>query len=500
MNDIRSSLRLKLKTEQDNGELSEQIPSSIKNLINKYSGRLLIRNEIEVNDEKLNALIKQRFIIKIKAIEKSFFNYICNRCGNQKQSLFGKIPCLPCEKQTVYCRKCINMGQVLGCHYLYYPKYDSVTWPKLTSPCTWNGELNVHQLKAAHKLVNNKRKSRDTLVWSVTGSGKTEMIFPVITEALQSGKRICIATPRKDVVQELLPRCQKAFKHVPIQALYGGSKKMEMVSQFLISTTHQLIRFKHAFDVMIIDEVDAFPYHTDKSLAYVTERSRKKQGVTFYLTATPRQIQKWQMRFKQLDYIFVPSRYHGHPLPIPTLSYSMNLTTALKRKQLPSVFLHWLTNRTHPQRQLLIFVPTRKQTTDLLPHLVKTLIKKSVIPSSEYVTSVHAEDMDREEKVELFRQKKLTVLITTTILERGVTFPSIDVVILQACHKNFDEAALIQMAGRAGRSKSDPTGEVIFVHEGKTNALINAKQAVIEMNKRAAQLRRAGDHDDMFMV
>ncbi len=83
--------------------------------------------------------------------------------------------------------------------------------------------------------------------------------------------------------------------------------------------------------------------------------------------------------------------------------------------------------------------------------------------TSEYRTTfVHAEDSKREEKVELFRRKEIDILFTTTILERGVTFPAIDVAVLHAGHDVFDEAALVQIAGRAGRSPQDPTGEVLF--------------------------------------
>ncbi|GAE95069.1 ComF operon protein A [Gracilibacillus boraciitolerans JCM 21714] len=38
---------------------------------------------------------------------------------------------------------------------------------------------------------------------------------------------------------------------------------------------------------------------------------------------------------------------------------------------------------------------------------------------------------------------------------------------MDAGHQVFDEAALVQIAGRAGRSPNDPTGNVIFIHQAK---------------------------------
>ena len=43
-----------------------------------------------------------------------------------------------------------------------------------------------------------------------------------------------------------------------------------------------------------------------------------------------------------------------------------------------------------------------------------------------------------------------------------MTFIGVDVVVYQADHPVFDEAALVQIAGRAGRKKEDPYGEVKF--------------------------------------
>ncbi|MEY8741167.1 helicase-related protein [Bacillales bacterium AN1005] len=60
------------------------------------------------------------------------------------------------------------------------------------------------------------------------------------------------------------------------------------------------------------------------------------------------------------------------------------------------------------------------------------------------------------------RNKEIKLLITTTILERGVTFPNIDVAVLGAEDAVFTASALIQIAGRAGRSVKNPFGDVAF--------------------------------------
>lgn len=451
------------------------------NYSKRFSGKLLLRQEIELDDETFQLFLAHNLFKAIPSIEQRLFTYKCQRCGNEKRSLFNELPCGLCQKNHVYCRKCIVMGRVLACQPLFYWIGPEVDWPKYTSPSTWQGELTVAQQKAADRIVRAiLHKEKEILVWAVCGAGKTEMLFPGISEMLQQGKRVCIATPRADVVRELLPRLKIAFSSILIQGLYGGSNDKDGVAQLIIATTHQLLRFKKAFDCLIIDEIDAFPFHKDPSLPYAANRAKKQISTTVYLTATPRQAQRKQISRKKLPHIFVPNRFHGNPLPVPKTKMCLTLKKDLSMYHFPKPFKTWLSKRQNPQRQLLIFVPTINLAIKLRPQL---MLQMKILDQT-LTAYVHSEDSEREEKVKLFREKKIETLITTTILERGVTFPSVDVAILDAGHDVFDEAALVQIAGRAGRSPKDPTGEVVFFHEGKTKAMEKAIHAIKMMNKR----------------
>ncbi|MFD2778663.1 DEAD/DEAH box helicase [Ornithinibacillus salinisoli] len=357
-------------------------------------------------------------------------------------------------------------------------------WSHHREPCTWNGELTNAQQIAADRIVQAVTTNEsELLVWAVCGAGKTEMLFQGISEALRQGKRICITTPRADVVRELLPRIQQAFANVSVQGLYGGSENKEGTAQIMITTSHQLLRFKQAFDMVIIDEVDAFPFHKDPSLPFATQRAKKEIHTTIYLTATPRPHHRLQIAIKKLAHVFVPVRYHGNPLPVPIFKMCFSLQKDLTHVKLPRNVWKWITNRKNPSRQLLIFVPTIKMAEKMKENLTEIFIMRGLLKKQDEMDFVHSEDSEREEKVTLFRQRKMKVLITTTILERGVTFPSVDVVVLDAGNKVFDEAALVQIAGRAGRSADDPTGEVVFFHDGKTDAMVQAVQAIKKMNR-----------------
>lgn len=104
-------------------------------------------------------------------------------------------------------------------------------------------------------------------------------------------------------------------------------------------------------------------------------------------------------------------------------------------------------------KQCFIFVPQIKW---IAP--ITDMIRKL----TEKVDGVHAEDSQRKEKVMKFREGQLVILVTTTILERGVTVPNIDVAVLGAEETIFTESALVQISGRVGRSAQFPTGDVVF--------------------------------------
>ena len=451
----------------------------------RYAGKRLLRSEIPLSHHHFQSALRQQYFQPINPFKKSLFRTTCNRCGNQKQSLLGTIPCKRCNREHKYCRKCIQMGRVLECESLYEWIGPEPVRTKWMNPLAWEGTLTSLQEEASHQVIETVQgKQREILVWAVCGAGKTELLFSGIAQALQLGQRICIATPRADVVRELLPRFQKAFPHVSVEGLYGGSSEKSGHSQLILATTHQLLRFHQAFDCMVIDEVDAFPYHHDPMLPYVVSRAVKSTHALIYLTATPRQDLIKRVVSRELPVQFIPRRFHGYPLPVPQLTLSPTLAKTLKQKQTPNAFEKWLQTRNHPQRQLLIFVPTISLLHDLEAPIRALLLSLGVITQPNAFQTVHADDATREEKVLHFRRGDIQVLLTTTILERGVTFPSIDVFIIDAGHTVFDEAALIQIAGRAGRSKTDPDGEVIYLHTGKTRAMILAVRSIKKMNQK----------------
>lgn len=154
------------------------------------------------------------------------------------------------------------------------------------------------------------------------------------------------------------------------------------------------------------------------------------------------------------------------------------LEKRLEKGKLPKNIITWAAEHLQKERQAFLFVPEIKVLHDVVP-----LLKKL----NSAVEGVHAEDPQRKEKVLAFRNGRIPIIVTTTILERGVTVPGTDAAVLGAEETIFTESALVQISGRVGRSMNNPTGSIIFFHYGKTNEMIAAKHHILAMNREAAK-------------
>ena len=437
-------------------------------------GKNLLLHEITFPLPEIHQHYLNGYIIYEAAIIKNKAEYICRRCGNNAQHMFASHECGRCGHICTYCRHCITMGKVAQCTPIILWVGPPITYEKRTNVLKWTGELSQGQQVASNEVVRAVNHQTELLVWAVCGAGKTEVLFRGLSSAIEAGKKVLITTPRTDVVLELFPRLKKVFPTITVIALYGNSEDRGKDGQLIISTTHQLIRYREAFDVVVIDEVDAFPYTFDPMLEYVTKQAVKKDSTIIYLSATPNNKMKKQINKGQLQVVKIPKRYHGYPLPVPSIRWMGNWRKSLTRNQVPQVVLLWLKKVFHQNKQVFLFIPSVETLHKLLP-IFRVLI--------EEVEAVHAEDPDRRAKVHAFREGKIKLLLTTTILERGVTVPNVAVAVFGAEDEVFTESALVQIAGRAGRSAEHPNGEVVFFHYGKTKAMVEAIRHIEQMNQ-----------------
>lgn len=436
-----------------------------------HEGRIWLKDHSPFSSVDLEKAIQRKYVSIIEGIQmKPAIK--CNRCHNTDPHLFTQFDCSKCQQQCVYCRHCIKMGRVSSCTQLMIwtgPKAIKINKHSLK----WAGQYTELQQQAANETLTSVKAKRSHLIHAVCGAGKTELLFPSVYDALKRGLRVCIATPRTDVVLELYPRFQQAFPETTIHALYGGAPYQNGYAQLVIATTHQLYRFEKAFDVIIVDEADAFPYTFDETLQRAVEKAKKEKAPLVFVTATPSAALR--NTFQQESYSFIPKRYHNHPLPVPQVRSLWGYEKSFKRGKIPKRLKKWVEERLHQKDPFLLFFPTidlMKRATPLVQGL------------NEDILAVHAADPERKEKVLKLRNKEVPGLLTTTILERGITISNVQVAVIGAESLIFTANALIQIAGRVGRDVQFPDGEVSFFHHGITAEMDEACAKIQFYNKK----------------
>ncbi len=382
--------------------------------------------------------------------------FICPRCGNRDLRYVGT------KNGKPYCRKCIVFNGAMA-------PTDTPT-PK-TVRLSLSYSLSKEQKTLSDQVIANFKEGIDTLVYAVCGSGKTEISYGVIAYAMSKGMRVGFALPRRDVVTELYHRLASAFPNNSVVAVYG-QHVAQLTGDCLILTTHQLFRYPGYFDLLVLDEIDAFPFKGDETLNAFFRNSLK--GHCVMMTATPSPAIVREFRKPGHDILCLRTRFHRKPIPVPA---SVLLPTPIQFLRLVSLLRRY----SKEKKQCLVFAPSVAKAGQLYRLL------SFFVPRGNYVSSKRGE---RSEIITAFKKGKYAYLVTTAVLERGVTIRDLQVVVYGADDRIYDAASLIQIAGRAGRKADAPYGEVSFLAKRETKGMKDAIKEIAYCNTFLQNMRQ----------
>lgn len=423
---------------------------------------------MQVTDETVAMWIDEKKVSKVAGVTAEVYSTWglqlirnkCNRCLTTEPDHFASHECLLCQKHCVYCRHCIQMGKIASCTELLIGNdLTPIPIPEATIQLSY--ALSPSQSRAAEEWIESYQKGKSHLLHAVCGAGKTEIMMKVIESMLQQQLRVCVASPRTDVIIELWPRFQKAFPQLTVHAHFGGAPIQDGNPHIVLATTHQLYHYVKAFDHILVDEADAFPYSIDRTLLLAVEKALLTSGSIHYISATPTPSISFDSES------VIARRFHGYSLPEPRFEKLLGYKIAFQKGKIPSRLEAWITNCENESKPYLIFFPTIRMMSDF---------------PGKYLR-VHAEHPDRKEHIQLLKDKKIKGLLTTTILERGITIENLQVAVVGAEQPLFTQQALIQIAGRVGRSQRFPEGDVVFFHQGITDAMIAARKTIRQYNQ-----------------
>lgn len=355
----------------------------------------------------------------------------CERCCNQIKETFFYF------KGRYICRQCLK-----------YKEKEKNEYVKGDGNYFLNYELTSEQKKASAFLLEHIKTNKDCILEAVTGSGKTEITYESISYCVKNNLKIGFAIARRDVVIELFKRISKDFKNTTVALNCGGSKEI-IDGDIVILTTHKLYDYKNYFDVIIIDEYDAFPFYKNKMLEEFLNNSLK--GIKIIMSAT--------IPFKsKIDTFVLNKRYHGQKLDVPKIKTFYTFKTIKK-------FI-----ATH-KGIILIYFPTIK----LQEKIAKKFKCKYYLMNSKV--------KNRKEILARLNTEENAICLSTLVLERGVTFKNVHVIVYKANHELFKYENLVQICGRVGRKMDYPRGDILFLCDSKNKEIRKCIKKIKKCNE-----------------
>ncbi len=377
----------------------------------------------------------------------------CLRCHNKDSHLFFL------SQGEWCCQKCLDFGRL--------PLGQLPTKPFLSQKAfhlapVLEFELMSFQKEASKQVLSILSQGKDVLLYAAAGCGKTEITMESICWYLAQGKKVCFAISRRQVVMEIAQRLSKNFPTLQVIAVCEGHTD-QTDADLIVCTTHQLYRYPFCFDLLILDELDAFPYAGNEVLEAIAQQSCI--GQKLLLSATPDEKSLQAIQDGSMEMVNLFRRPHQKPLCVPRVVTTCKWHMVLK-------IIHQIQEYKKQGKQVLLFVP-RIVDTKWMIWCLKPFFKTEVI---------HSKSQNKDAIMARFHAKQAEVLLCTTLLERGITVPSVQVIVYRADHLVFTTASLIQIFGRVGRSFKDPFGEATAYIEKPSLALNACIQQLNYMN------------------
>jgi len=451
--------------------------------------RLLRERGFEVDDLEviLHLLTLKGLVVRVPSVKYNANGAMaCNRCGQQYRVV--KVFCREGQKDCYYCQECLMLGESKPCEALYAAPARTRPEENFVSSIRLNLDISfsIAQYEAFESLARFVRKDSlsECLVWEACGAGRPETVFGAVREVLKRGGRVLFGVPRRDVLDDLVARMERAFPGVSVGVRYGKPRPYPKESDIVLASTHQALKYYRSFDLVILDESDAFPYRANPILMNALRRARKAEGKLIYMTPTPAPEIYARAQRGEIKVIQIPVRQHGHPLIIPQIILDKELAND---NRVPERLLQLVRESLEEdQAQVLVVVPNGSYSQQVAEWLNSRLLSLRIQGLKERpILHTSSHDPEREKKVNSYFRGEANILITTGLTGRGDLAPNSNMVVLWSENEIFDEGYLLQLAGRVGWSEAYPGGKVWFVGSRVTREMEGAVRKIRLLNEEA---------------
>jgi len=337
-------------------------------------------------------------------------------------------------------------------------------------------KLTNDQLKSLNDIKEDFERGSPMhrLVQGDVGSGKTLVALASAYAAIKNGKQVAIMAPTEILALQHLENVKKFLEPLGIKAtcLTGKAKEPERleIDQQLMSGELQLLVGTHALfedrvqfndlAFVIVDEQHRFGVHQRQKL-----KNKGTHPHFLVMTATPIPRTLTMTVYGDLDVSLIEEMPPGRT-PIKTKKFFQNE----REKAVVAV-----QEELEKGRQAYFVFPLVEESESLDLKSAQFEFEELTKHFKDFnVGLLHGrmKSQEKEEVMEAFRQNKIQVLVSTTVIEVGVDVANATVMVIENCER-FGLSQLHQLRGRVGRGE----------HPGKCFLILGNKFSQISKHR-----------------
>ena len=284
----------------------------------------------------------------------------------------------------------------------------------------------------------------DRLICGDVGYGKTEVAIRAIFKAVLAGRQVVFIAPTTILALQHYQTLQQRFTNYPISvdwiSRFRTSAEVRALKTALQNTKLDVIVGTHALlspsiaipklGLLVIDEEQRFGVSHKEAI----KRLRELVDVlTLSATPIPRTLHMSLVGIRELSVIETPPQER-----LPVQTYVMGDDDAIVREAIL---------REKERQGQVFYLHNRIASIENMADRILTLVPEVRLA----VLHGSMDDEEIEDTLLRFQEKKIDVLLTTTIIENGIDMPNVNTLLVDRAHA-FGLSQLYQLRGRVGRS------------------------------------------------
>lgn len=342
--------------------------------------------------------------------------------------------------------------------------------------------LNIEQQKTVDAILEKSSSFNVFLIDGITGSGKTEVYFHVITAQLKLDHQILVLVPEIGLTPQTVQRFQERFS-VPIAIMHSDLSDKDRLDNWILAKTNQvniIIGTRSAIftplpnlGLIIIDEEHDGSFKQQDSLRYSARDAAimlaKQKNIPIILgSATPSLESYYNAQSQRYIYLKLTRRAGSAILPHIEL---LDIRNQLLEDGLSKITLHKIKEHLSNQGQVLLFLNRRGFAPNLICHHCGHIFKCSRCDAYYTYHQSKAKLICHHCEKQLSVPKQCSACSSTQLVPSGLGTERIET----ALQRHFSKEIIVRIDRDSTRKKGSFNALLEKINAGEFKILIGTQ-------------------------